>query len=170
MLLLFLGFATSASASNNCLTGQKEIINQFHWMCQANLQSLELDSPVVNGRSIDYKSMQNSLKTVQICVVQQPLFVDDKAVDAVNEPSKRLVTINKDGWQALDFFGRHQLCLHELWGLSFHDHADDDYSYSTQMITRLRLDLLKSSLTLVSCRPQNNPERKGVRLPAPRYR
>jgi len=108
------------------------------------LASFGLDSlarqgdEVINSQRVDLSAMGRALLTANIQFTKQDLILNGKRVHAINEPAKGLITVNETSWKSLDDSTKMQLAFHELWGLSFHDHKDDSYVFSTAMVARIR--------------------------------
>jgi hypothetical protein len=151
LLLTILSSSLSAFAFNSDDMFRER---QFRLLCQSSLAFLEQASPlIISGRTIDLGAMKSALQNVRIEWTDKKLEVNGSAVDAINTPSQNLITLNRSSWDHIEQFSKTQLCLHELWGLTFHDHQDDRYLFSSQMVNNLRFSVLKNSLLLVQCAP-----------------
>jgi len=119
--------------------GGPGIAAEFVRLSTFSLRALATVTPIrIQNRTVDLKAMESVLPKLDIRPTKDTLKIDGKIVDAINHPDDDSIDINIAGWEKRSDDTKLQLAIHEIWGLAFHDHQDDSFLYSTEMVKQVR--------------------------------
>ncbi|HWU42309.1 MAG TPA: hypothetical protein VN132_02685, partial [Bdellovibrio sp.] len=104
----------------------------------------------IKNRLINLSAMSLSLMKLKIQPTDENLVLNGAPVSAINYPEQHLIVFNEDNWKSLDRIGKMQLCLHEIWGLTFADHADDNYIFSAELARMVSASSFENSSQIIS--------------------
>lgn len=104
----------------------------------------------IQGRKIDVHAMSRMIFDSKVQATKEQLILNGIPVHAINYPDQKLIVLNEDNWKSLGQKAKMQLCLHEYWGLTFADHADDNYVISSALADLVLATSFKNPSQIVS--------------------
>lgn len=142
-----LGFVGGESSGGGGNSAAAEFNDIAIWTLNSLTDRGEIE---LQGRKLDIHAMSRMIFDSKVQATKEQLVLNGIPVHAINYPDQKLIVLNQDNWKTLDQKAKVQLCLHEYWGLTFADHADDNYVYSSALADMVLATSFKNPSQIMS--------------------